>query len=204
MPCCRAARSRLSISKPAPTRLLSRLSNGQHAHMPVYQGEMNNVLGIVNMRRVLGRLRDAEFDPELLPRPAALGRITSPSGTPLLTQLTHFQNNRQSMGLVVDEYGELVGLVTVEDILEEIVGEFTGSMPLAGPGLGAAGWRLSRRRLGESAQSQPKAGSGVAAGRCAHPQRPDSGASRVDAGTRRDDQDMPAMPWRSCRCRSVS
>lgn len=113
--------------------IIQRLSSGQHAHLPVYQGEMNNILGIVNIRRVLGRLRDAAFD-----REAFLAGLRSayyiPSGTPLLTQLTHFQNNRQSMGMVVDEYGELVGLVTVEDILEEIVGEFTGSMPLADRG----------------------------------------------------------------------
>lgn len=113
--------------------IVQRLSGGQHAHLPVYQGEMNNILGIVNIRRVLGRLRDAAFD-----REAFLAGLRSayyiPSGTPLLTQLTHFQNNRQSMGMVVDEYGELVGLVTVEDILEEIVGEFTGSMPLADRG----------------------------------------------------------------------
>jgi Mg2+/Co2+ transporter CorB len=113
--------------------IVQRLSSVQHAHLPVYQGEMNNILGIVNIRRVLGRLRDTEFD-----RTAFLAGLRTayfiPSGTPLLTQLTHFQNNRQSMGLVVDEYGELVGLVTVEDILEEIVGEFTGSVSLAGRG----------------------------------------------------------------------
>jgi len=48
-----------------------------------------------------------------------------PEGTPLLTQLTHFQDNQRHMGLVVDEYGEILGLVTLKDILEEIVGEFT-------------------------------------------------------------------------------
>jgi Mg2+/Co2+ transporter CorB len=52
-----------------------------------------------------------------------------PSGTSLYNQLTQFQATRQSLGLVVDEYGELLGLVTVEDILEEIVGEFTAELP---------------------------------------------------------------------------
>lgn len=113
--------------------IVQRLSSGQHAHLPVYRGELNNILGTVNIRRVLGRLRDAEFDREVF-LDGLRAAYFIPSGTPLLTQLTHFQNNRQSMGLVVDEYGELVGLVTVEDILEEIVGEFTGSVPLAGRG----------------------------------------------------------------------
>jgi Mg2+/Co2+ transporter CorB len=50
-----------------------------------------------------------------------------PEGTPLLDQLTNFQDNQRHMGLVVDEYGEILGLVTLKDILEEIVGEFTSA-----------------------------------------------------------------------------
>ena len=52
-----------------------------------------------------------------------------PAGTPLLTQLQHFQTDRQRLGLVVDEYGELTGLVTIEDIIEEIIGDFTTQAP---------------------------------------------------------------------------
>lgn len=113
--------------------LIQRLSTSQHAHLPVYRGELNDVVGIVNVRRSIASLRDTEFDRDAF-QAALRAPYFIPSGTPLLTQLTHFQDNRQSMGLVVDEYGELVGLVTVEDILEEIVGEFTGGVPLAGRG----------------------------------------------------------------------
>jgi len=114
-----------------PDEIVHHLQTSHHAYLPVYRDELNEVLGIVNVRRVMAHLGDEPFNQE-----AFLEGLKSPyfvpSGTPLLTQLGHFQNNRQSMGLVVDEYGELMGLVTVEDVLEEIVGEFAGVNPLQG------------------------------------------------------------------------
>jgi Mg2+/Co2+ transporter CorB len=138
--------------------ILQRLATSQHAHLPAYRGELNDIVGVVNVRRALARSRESEFVPEELHEAMRLAYFI-PSGTPLLTQLSHFQENRQSMGLVVDEYGELIGLVTVEDILEEIVGEFTGSVPFMARGWtaqpdgsylveGTANLRALNRKLG--------------------------------------------------------
>jgi Mg2+/Co2+ transporter CorB len=111
--------------------IVHHLQTSHHAHLPVYRDELNEVLGIANVRRVLARLGEAPFDRDVFTDGLKTPYYV-PSGTPLLTQLGHFQNNRQSMGLVVDEYGELMGLVTVEDVIEEIVGEFAGVDPLQG------------------------------------------------------------------------
>ena len=107
-----------------PDALVQHLTTSHHSHVPVYSGELNEIVGIVHVRRALVHRRDEEFDVDEF-RAHLREPYFIPSGTPLLTQLTHFQNNRQSLGLVVDEYGELIGLVTVADILEEIVGEFS-------------------------------------------------------------------------------
>ncbi len=109
--------------------IVHHLQTSHHAHLPVYRDELNEVLGIVNVRRALARLGEEALQPDAFVETLKAPYFV-PSGTPLLTQLGHFQNNRQSMGLVVDEYGELLGLVTVEDVLEEIVGEFADVSPL--------------------------------------------------------------------------
>ncbi|MBT9614344.1 MAG: HlyC/CorC family transporter [Burkholderiales bacterium] len=105
------------------------LTTSHHTQLPVYQGELNNIIGIVHTRKVL---HQAQGEPITL---EALKQILRepyfiPVGTPLLTQLQNFQENQRKFGIVVDEYGELQGLVKVEDILEEIVGEFTTRSPL--------------------------------------------------------------------------
>jgi Mg2+/Co2+ transporter CorB len=119
-----------------PDEIVQRLQTSHHAHLPVYSDELNDVVGIVNVRRALSHIGDADFDTEAF-REGLKAAYFVPSGTPLLTQLSQFQENRQSLGLVVDEYGELLGLVTVEDVLEEIVGEFSGVNPLQGRGWAA-------------------------------------------------------------------
>jgi Mg2+/Co2+ transporter CorB len=80
------------------------------------------------LKSVVHLQQTGEIDAERL-RPLLRPPYFVPAGTPLLTQLQQFQADRQRLGLVVDEYGELQGLVTIEDIVEEIIGEFTTQAP---------------------------------------------------------------------------
>jgi len=100
------------------------LRTSQHTRLPVFRGDIDNVLGFIHLRNVLALRRQQEISKEDL---ESLIRETYfiPEGTALNTQLLHFQHQRRRIGLVVDEYGDIQGLVTLDDILEEIVGEFT-------------------------------------------------------------------------------
>lgn len=104
--------------------ILKQISTSQHTRLPVYQGDINNVLGFVHLRNVLSlQHRDALTREDLME--VIRETYFIPEGTPLNTQLLNFQKQRRRIGLVVDEYGDIQGLVTLDDILEEIVGEFT-------------------------------------------------------------------------------
>jgi Mg2+/Co2+ transporter CorB len=101
------------------------LTGCTHDWLPVYRENMNQLLGLIQLRQMAGILISGkELDKELM-----LKKLNEPyyvpEGTPLHTQLLHFQRLRKRLAFVVDEYGEIRGLVTLEDILEEIVGEFT-------------------------------------------------------------------------------
>jgi Mg2+/Co2+ transporter CorB len=100
------------------------LRTSQHTRLPVFRGDIDNVLGFIHLRNVLALQQQQQLNKESL---ESLIRETYfiPEGTPLNTQLLHFQHQRRRIGLVVDEYGDIQGLVTLDDILEEIVGEFT-------------------------------------------------------------------------------
>jgi Mg2+/Co2+ transporter CorB len=99
------------------------ISKSEHTRLPVYEDNVDNVVGILHLRR-LANLAPRSFDKtsirSLLDEPYFV-----PEGTPLSTQLVQFQRRRERVALVVDEYGDIQGIVTLEDILEEIVGEFT-------------------------------------------------------------------------------
>jgi len=102
----------------------SALATAHHTRLVVCEGGLDNTVGILHVRKVLNVTRRERIDVEAL-RSIMREPYFVPEGTPLLTQLGNFQDNQRHMGLVVDEYGEILGLVTMKDILEEIVGEFT-------------------------------------------------------------------------------
>ena len=111
-----------------PERLRQQISTSHHTRLVVNAGSPDNLLGVLHVRRVLHALTGEELDPETL-RENLEEPYFVPAGTPLFTQLRNFQSGRRRLALVVDEYGELQGLVTLEDLLEEMVGEFTTQAP---------------------------------------------------------------------------
>jgi Mg2+/Co2+ transporter CorB len=112
-----------------PALLRQQLATSYHSRVPVYDETLDNIVGVLPLKAVVHlQFQAGEVDAERL-RPLMRPPYFIPAGTPLLTQLTQFQNDRQRLGLVVDEYGELQGLVTIEDIVEEIIGEFTTQAP---------------------------------------------------------------------------
>jgi Mg2+/Co2+ transporter CorB len=107
-------------------KILEQLRQSQHTRLPVYEGDIDRILGILHMKRVVHELARGRLDRDkLIEAAGAREAYFVPSGTPLNTQLVNFQRDRRRIAFVVDEYGDIQGLVTIDDILEEIVGEFT-------------------------------------------------------------------------------
>ncbi len=98
------------------------LTSSRHTRLPVYRDQLNEIIGIVHLRALARDLRNDDINAQTITAHAQAPYFI-PSGTLLFTQLRQFQENQLSLGLVVDEYGELLGLVTLGDILEEMVGE---------------------------------------------------------------------------------
>lgn len=112
-----------------PDELRRQIATSNHTRIPVYRDSIDNVIGILHIRKFLNIAESEELTQELIERIMREPYFV-PMGTSLLTQLQHFQEKQDRLGLVVDEYGELMGLMTLEDILEEIIGEFTTQSPL--------------------------------------------------------------------------
>jgi Mg2+/Co2+ transporter CorB len=99
------------------------INSSQHTRLPVFRDNIDRVVGILHLRK-LANLAIQELNKDTLQQLLAEPYFV-PEGTPLSTQLVQFQRRRERIALVVDEYGDIQGIVTLEDILEEIVGEFT-------------------------------------------------------------------------------
>ncbi|TFW09479.1 HlyC/CorC family transporter [Oxalobacteraceae bacterium OM1] len=124
----RAQIEALNLSTPVE-EIKSQLTTCYHNKLPVYEGEINRIIGILHVRKAmallnLGEELSVDHFRELLTQPYFI-----PQDTDVFTQLQYFQENHERLGLIVDEYGEIQGLVTLEDIIEEMIGEFTTSVP---------------------------------------------------------------------------
>ena len=112
--------------------IVQKISNSHHTRLPVREGDAEEITGIIHVRKVINQLRshhqtgDISIDDlrDVVEEPYFV-----PAGTPLYTQIQQFQENQERIALVVDEYGEFKGLVTLEDILEEVIGDFTTQSP---------------------------------------------------------------------------
>ncbi len=104
--------------------IMRQIMSSQYTRLPVYRGSIDNVIGFIHLRKILPLLKLDELDKEALEN-SIREPLFIPENTPLNRQLLNFQRERRRVGLVVDEYGDIQGLVTLEDILEEVVGEFT-------------------------------------------------------------------------------
>lgn len=113
----------LDLTKPWD-EILAQLENTQHTRLPLFEDTMDAVIGIVHLRAVLNLLAEEKLDKDSLIEVAEPCHFI-PEATSLGKQLLNFRQSRVRTGLVVNEYGDIQGLVTLEDILEEIVGEFT-------------------------------------------------------------------------------
>lgn len=113
----------------SPEVLRQQIATAYHRRLPVYQGQPDNIIGIILIRKLLAVSPHLEITAKHL-RGIMREPYFIPSGTPLFTQLQQFQEHQDRLCFVVDEYGELMGLLTLEDIVEELIGEFATHSPL--------------------------------------------------------------------------
>ncbi|SFT53130.1 HlyC/CorC family transporter [Pseudomonas marincola] len=112
--------------------LIQQLTNTTHTRLPVFRNDINQIEGVVHIRQIARLLTSNELTKEAL-LSACTEPYFVPESTPLSTQLINFQKQKHRMGVVVDEYGDVLGVVTLEDILEEIVGDFSNQNILRSP-----------------------------------------------------------------------
>ena len=113
----------IDLDKPIDD-IIEQLTRCQHTRLPVFKSSIENIIGIIHIRRIPRILNEKEITKESLTS-IMTDCYFVPAGTPLHVQMLNFQRKKRRFGIVVDEYGVIQGVVTLEDILEEIVGEFT-------------------------------------------------------------------------------
>jgi Mg2+/Co2+ transporter CorB len=114
--------------------IVRQLVTSYHQRLPVFRSALGEVVGVLHLKKVLAALPTGTLDKPTLESLLAEPYFV-PASTPVLAQMQYFQEHQERIALVVDEYGELMGLATLEDIIEEIIGKFTTSLPSAGPAL---------------------------------------------------------------------
>lgn len=107
--------------------VLRSIQTSSHTRLPVWREDINNIVGVLHMRSISRVIDSQGLDRDALEREMEKPYFI-PESTPLHTQLLNFQQKKRRLAVVVDEYGDVLGLVALEDILEEIVGEFTSSL----------------------------------------------------------------------------
>ena len=143
-----------------PEEIVNAVLKAEYTRIPLWRDKPENIVGILHAKDLLRALKNAEGDLSQIDVMAiALPPWFVPDIRPLSEQLKAFRRRKTHFALVVDEYGEVEGLVTLEDILEEIVGDISDEHDIAGAGRAAAAGRLGQcRRLGADPRSQPRHG----------------------------------------------
>lgn len=108
--------------------VLSQLANSRHRCLPVCRESLDNLLGVLTVRRLFGEMQRGELDESALIEQLQAPYFI-PAGTPAFVQFVYFHENRRRFGFVVDEYGEILGLLSQKDIVEEIAGQYSKSLP---------------------------------------------------------------------------
>jgi Mg2+/Co2+ transporter CorB len=124
----RAQIESLNLSVPVED-IKHQLTTCYHNKLPVHEGEINQIAGILHVRKAIALLNQEEELTVDHFRALLTPAYFIPEDTDVFTQLQYFQENHERLGIIVDEYGEVQGLVTLDDIIEEMIGEFTTSMP---------------------------------------------------------------------------
>ena len=173
--------------------IIEQLRISPRTRLPVFHSDINQVEAVLNTRQIQHLLPDASLTKEAL-LAACHEPYFVPESTPLQLQLLNFHKQQRRLGMVVDEYGEVLGIVTLEDILEEIVGEFESEQAGQPAYRSAARWPLHHRRRRFDPRTEQEPGLAPAQRRPQDPQRPGDRSAGDHSGLRGVPEDRPLPP----------